>query len=131
MRSCFLFGLWMSCSLLLGCGSSHESLAANAIDTLKEIADVLARIRDPKSADAAKPQLQMLGERWRNNEMRRKSEKPPSPREITRLEKSYGPQMDAAMKRYLAEVARVQRIDGGNVALGELGEVKRNPGGGP
>lgn len=110
---------------LLGCGDSHESLAANAIAILKDIADELSTIKDSATSEAAQPRLKELGNRWRANERRVAEYKPPTTREMATLEKQYGAQLESAMKRYFAEVARVRRIEGGADALRELGEVKQ------
>jgi hypothetical protein len=109
---------------LTGCGDSHESQVANAIAILKDIADELSTIKDSASAEAAQPRLKELGGRWRANERRVAEHQRPTKRQMAALEKKYGAQLEAAMKRYFAEVARVQRVDGGPAALHELGEVK-------
>jgi hypothetical protein len=44
------------------------------------------------------------------------------------LDKKYGGQLEEALKRYLAEVARVQHVEGGEQALHELGELTGRPG---
>jgi hypothetical protein len=118
------------CVVLLGsngCSESNESLAAEAIAILKDIADELSTIKDPPSAEAAKPQLKTLGDRWRDNQRRRSKSKTMSSREMAVLERKYGPQLESALKRYLAEVARVRRIEDGEDALNELGDIKGHP----
>jgi hypothetical protein len=122
-----LWGMWGAMLALSGCSESHESLAAEAISILKDIADELSKIEDPASAEAAKPKLKTLGDRWRDNRQRRRNSKALSPKQMAVLEREYGPQLESALKRYLAEVARVQRVDGGEEALGELGEIKGHP----
>jgi hypothetical protein len=107
-----------------GCGDSHESLTKDAIAILNETADVLSTIKDPASADAAKPKLKELGQRWRDNHQRRAAKKSIAAKELARLERQYGAQTEAATKRYLAEVLRVERVDGGEEALHELGDVQ-------
>lgn|SRR5262245_16706316 len=113
------------CALLFlnGCSDSHESLTVEAIQILKETADVLSGIKDSASAEAAKPRLKELGGRWRNNQQRR-AKKPVKARELAKLEREYGAQLESAMKRYFEQVLRVKRVDGGEDALRELGEVK-------
>jgi hypothetical protein len=110
-----------------GCGNPHESLTISAIAILTEIADELSKIKDKASAEAAAPRLKELGGRWRANERRMVSEKPLSRRDMAALNKEYGGQLESATKRYLAELARVQRIEGGAEALRQLGELKGRP----
>jgi hypothetical protein len=110
--------------LASGCSDSHESLTKDAIAVVNETADVLATIKDSPTADAAKPKLKELGDRWRDNQQRRAAKKRISAKELARLERQYGAQMEAATKRYLAEVVRVRKVDGGEEALRELGEVQ-------
>jgi len=123
------FGIRTLVSLVLlvlasGCGDSHESLTKQSISITTEAADVLSSIKDPASADAAKPKLKELGERWRDNQQRRAALKKIAVKELTRLEREYGAQSQAAVKRYLAEVVRVKTVDGGEEALRELGDVQ-------
>src|SRR5262249_52564917 len=103
---------------------SHESLTKDAIAIMNETADVLATIKDSACADAAKSKLKGLGERWRENHQRRAAKKSIAAKELARLEKQYGAQTEAATKRYLAEVVRVRKVDGGEEALRELGDVQ-------
>jgi hypothetical protein len=110
--------------LASGCGDSHESLTKESISITTETADVLSTIKDPASADAAKPKLKELGERWRDNQQRRAALKKIAVKELTRLEREYGGQSQAAAKRYLAEVVRVKSVDGGEQALHELGDMQ-------
>ena len=110
--------------LLSGCGDPHEKMAENAIAILKDIADELSTIRDPATAEAAVPRLKELGGRWRANERRMTKSRGPSVRDLKELDKNYGGQLEEAMKRYFIEVARVQKIDGGQQALAALGELK-------
>jgi hypothetical protein len=112
--------------LASGCSDSHESLTAEAIQILRETADVLSGIQDSASAEAAKPRLKELGGRWRENERQRANKRIPA-RELAKLEREYGAQLESAMKRYLEQVRRVQRVDGGEEALRALGEVKPQP----
>jgi hypothetical protein len=109
---------------IAGCSDSHESLTVESIQILNETADELSSIKDPASAEAAKPSLQALGNRWRDNERRRAAKKAIAVKEMNRLEREYGAQMAAAVKRYLAEVARVKGVQGGDDALAALGDVK-------
>ena len=84
-------------------------------------------IKDSASAEAAKPRLKALGIRWRENERRRAQMKLIPKREMASLDQKYGAQLESALKRYFAEVARVQRVPSGDNALRELGEVKGQP----
>jgi hypothetical protein len=126
-RICTKWTIPAACGVLLlvtGCSDSHESLTRDAIAIMNETADVLATIKDSASADAAKSKLKGLGERWRDNHQRRAAKKSIAAKELVRLEKHYGAQTEAATKRYLAEVLRVRKVDGGEEALRELGDVQ-------
>jgi hypothetical protein len=112
--------------LASGCSDSQESLTKEAIAIMNDTADVLATIKDGASADAAKQKLKELGERWRDNHQRRAAKKSIATKELARLERQYGAQTEAATKRYLAEVVRVRKVDGGEEALRELGDVQPN-----
>jgi hypothetical protein len=127
MRKLALIFLTFTLPVLTGCGNPHEKLAANAIAILTEVADALSAIQDSASAEAAKAGLKSLGERWRANERELAEGKPPTTRDLAKIGKKYGAQFDAAVKRYLAEARRVQKIEGGKDALQELGELKGGP----
>lgn len=110
--------------LVTGCGDSPESLTRDSIATLNEVADVLATVKDRRTADAARPTLRQLGERWRDLQKRAGAVKQPTAGESKALQERYRPEMEAAMKRYFAEVQRLLQVPGGPEALRELGEVK-------
>lgn len=123
-KSLLLVGA-LALPLVNGCSNPAEERATDAIAILKGIADELATVKDAASAEAAKPRLAELGERWRANERKLSQQKLPPTSELAELEKKYGAQLESAMKRYEAEVARVKRVEGCDIALQALGDVRR------
>ncbi|HMF14998.1 MAG TPA: hypothetical protein VKE94_21930 [Gemmataceae bacterium] len=106
-----------------GCGNPHEERAVEAIAILGSISDELSKITDAASVEAAKPRLEELGNRWRANERKQSSLKPPGRREMAELAKKYAAQLDSAVNRYDSERKRVKKIDGGPEALAALGNL--------
>jgi hypothetical protein len=109
--------------LLSGCGNPHEARATEAIAILGSIADELSKITDAASAEAAKPRLAELGDRWRDNDRKQVKLKPPTTREMAALVKKYGAQFESANSRYDSERSRVKKIEGGPEALAALGNL--------
>jgi hypothetical protein len=124
MNRRFLALLASTALALAGCGDTHDSLTSDSIRTLNETADVLATVKDARSADAARPQLKKLGERWRGLQKRAGDLKQPTTEEREELQKKHRPELEAAIKRYFTETTRVLRVPGGAGALQELGDVK-------
>jgi hypothetical protein len=106
--------------LLPGCGGSHESVVREGIAILKEAADTLETVKDARTAEAARPALKKLGERWRANQKRASAMKPPSKHERVHLQRQYLGEFEAAYKRYLLEVHRVRRLPKGDETVDEL-----------
>jgi len=116
----------LPCSLS-GCGGdTRSSLMKQLVATVNEVADTLATIKDQASAEAAKPKLKALGERYRDIDKRGKALKEPTPEEKTALEKEYAEPLKSAYGRLLSEMLRVAFVPGGKEALQEMGEIKRN-----
>jgi hypothetical protein len=120
-----IIALISASSLLVlgGCSNPHEARVTEAIAVLGSISDELSKITDTTSAEAAKPRLAELGDRWRANDRKQTELKPLTKREMEALAKQYGAQFESAMKRYDSERARVKRIDGGPDALRALGDL--------
>jgi hypothetical protein len=112
---------------LSGCGNPHEARATEAIAILESMADELSKVTDAASAEAAKPRLAELGDRWRENERKQRKQKPPTTREMAALLKKYGAQFDSANSRYDSERNRVKKIEGGAEAIAALGDLTGQP----
>jgi hypothetical protein len=113
--------------LLGGCSNPHEARATEAIAILGSIGDELSQVTDAASAEAAKPRLAELGDRWRDNDRKQNSLKPLTTREMAKLGEKYGAQFESAMKRYDSERNRVKQINGGEEALQALGDLTGQP----
>ena len=121
------FSFALGLLLVGGCTNPHEARATEAIAILESIANELSTITDSASAEAAKPRLAELGDRWRDNDHRQTKQRPPTTREMAAIMKKYGAQFQSANDRYDSERNRVKKIEGGPDALAALGNLTGQP----
>jgi hypothetical protein len=115
------------CGVLLaasGCGDSHESLVKEGVRILNDAADELSTINDQSSAEAARPKLQDINQRWRANQEQADAVKKPTSQERQRLQEEYSTEFETAARRCRIESSRVKRIPGGTAAVKELDDIK-------
>lgn len=109
---------WLLWALLIpagaGCNSSpsYLSLVQELLQTKKEVADVLANVKDPASMPEAKISMRKLS--WRLDALSKKFKAlpPPSPEEEEEVRK-LEPQLQEAMTRMIQEAQRIGKLPGG------------------
>jgi hypothetical protein len=109
---------------LTGCGrESHASLRKAQIQLINETADTLVAAKDETTADAVKPKLKTLAERWRDSEKRLGALPVPTPEQAAELQRAHGEDLQKANERLAGEVLRVAQLGNGPSAVQESGEL--------
>ena len=104
-------------------GSPYEKALQKVVDSFEKIATSLKTIVDEDSAAAAKPELKKAATTFLETRAGAAKLDPPEKAEKLRLEKTYKPKLEAAMKKMFSEVIRVNAIPGGKDALKEISGV--------
>ena len=102
-----------------GCGRSPDALIARQIDILDRAGDTLATITDEASAKAAAPRLTGL-RRQIDNLIPRVKALQLSPDDRKSLEEQHREDMEAALKKYETELARIRMLE---LKVGGLSEL--------
>lgn len=98
----------------------YDAAIGELIDALKEGAKILKDIRDQDSAEAAKPQLKKLGDRFRDLAKKFKQLGPPTKDQDEELKKNHRKEIQAAQTEFRKQRDRVEKVPGGKEALKEL-----------
>jgi hypothetical protein len=106
---------------LVGCGRSPDALIARQIGILDETADTLATITDEASAQWAAPRLARLRRQIDGLIPRVKALKL-TPEKRKQLEDGHREDMEAALKKYQTELARVLKL---KLKVGGLSELEQ------
>jgi|ERR1043165_1603428 uncharacterized protein YnzC (UPF0291/DUF896 family) len=106
--------------------SPYEKSLQEAIDSFEKIGASLKTIKDEASAAAAKPQLSKSADEFLAARAHAAKLPPPEKDEKQRLEATYKPKLEAAMKKMFTEIRRVELVDGGKDALKELDRILKN-----
>ena len=104
--------------LLLSCGDpSPSSVMQDQIDYMDRFAGILADVKDPASAEAAKSKIEsLIGDM---SELKKQAEamEPPTPEDLAALEKEYmakaaavGAKVDQEMKRIRQDPALLEKL---------------------
>jgi DNA anti-recombination protein RmuC len=118
-------GLLLSMCLLGGCGRDHEDVAEDTVETLEEMAEVLATVKDKESALAAKPKLEKLSERMDELQAEAAEMDEIDPEKEKALQEKYDERMTKAMGKLMGEMFRIGMNQELNNALGDT--VKLQP----
>ena len=113
----------LSVPLTASAQDTLDSLTQDMLKQLSKTVDVLATIKDKTTAAEATPRLRDIAKNM--VELKQKAEKlKPSKQEQEALEKKYKTQVDTIIRKMLAEVVRLQKVEGAAEALKELDKVK-------
>ena len=104
-------------------GSPYEQALQQVIDSFDTIGTTLKTIVDEETAAGAKPSLRKSSDAFLEARAKATKMQPPEKAEKERLEKTYKPKLEAAMKKMFTEVFRVKEIPGGKDALKEISSV--------
>jgi hypothetical protein len=99
-------------ALLLCCGGcggghTHQSLAGEAITTMKEMVATLDGVKDQASARSAKPKLKSLMEKLNNINDRQSKLAAPSEQEVKSIETRYGKEMQDLQMKMAGHMMRI------------------------
>jgi len=119
----------LSCALvLLGGGRAfaapeeekYKGVADKLTKTLGEMADLLAGIKDEKSAKDAKPGAKKIGDELRKIKRDADDLGPPDAKTQAALDKEYRDKMKAVVTRVIQESYRVSKVPGADEVLKEF-----------
>jgi hypothetical protein len=107
MKRLLAFTAVVTFLICAGCGDSHESLAAEAVSTMKDMVAVLDTVKDADSAKAAKPKLKSLSEKL--NDINKRQAKLPAPTEadIKAIEAKHGKEMEELQQKMMSAMMRI------------------------
>jgi hypothetical protein len=102
---------------------NHEEVLGKLLGSLQAIGKTLEGITDEATATTARPELKKEAVEF--GEIRKQSEQvpPPSPEARDRIAKAWQPKFVEVRKTLEAQIARVQRVPGGEACLAELKSV--------
>lgn len=121
-RICTILAV-LSLSLISGCGrDSHDSLRQQQVTALKEAAETLKTIQDQATADAAKPKLTKLSERWGDLAKRSAALPALTSEQAVSLQK-YDEEKLAAGLQLVSQGSRVVPLPGGKEAFGQVSDM--------
>jgi hypothetical protein len=103
--------------------AKYEDVLQSLVDTMGKITKTLALVVDEETAKANKPALRTQAAEF--IEARKKSRElaPPVGDAKEKLAQKFRPEIEKSRKELTAQVARVQRVPGGNLALQEIRAV--------
>ena len=110
--------------LTAGEESAYEQSLKQTIGALDKMTMTLATIKDEDTAQTARPQLQKAVKAWMMVKAKAAELPPPDQTEKDRLAKVYKSKLDAAVKKFFTEVARVRKFPAGNDVLKEIKDIK-------
>ena len=101
----------------------YEDVLVKMVETLGQMTKTLELIVDEETAKTS--QLALKGQAETFVATRKQSENlaPPSIEERERLAKGFRPQFEKSRKELIGQIARVQRVPGGNAVLQDLRSV--------
>ncbi len=92
---------------LVGCSSEHEETMEDTIALLNEFADELSEIKTNTDLVDAKPDLERLSARLKDQVDKAKKMEKPTAEEELELEKQFKPEMERAQARLKDEMKRI------------------------
>ncbi len=109
-------------------GSPYEKALQKLVGSFESISTALKTIVDEDSAAAAKPDLKKAATLFFEARAAAAKLSPPEKDEKLRIEKTYKPKLEEAMKKMFPELIRVNAIPGGKDALKEITGVLKKDG---
>ena len=103
-----------------GEASPHEEALKAMLKSLDRMTTAVGGVKDAETADAARPDLKKAVDGWTMARAKADKLPPPEPAEKERLTKQYKGKMDAALKKLLTEVGRVNAVPAAKGLLKEL-----------
>lgn len=108
MRKLWVGTVCLALVMLAGCGkATHDSVTAEAIKLMNDMADILASIKDEASAKSAKPKLEALSKRMDALKQKSQALGVPTKEQKDALQKKYGEERTKAASRLLKDIFRI------------------------
>jgi hypothetical protein len=122
---------WLRAVLVLGFLSGvslagdtpHEEIVKSMLTTMGNLTKTLTLIRDEETARSSKDELKKSVDQFRLLRKKSESMKPPASEEAERLSKQYKSKIEEAQKLLFRQIERVQTVEGGKQALGDIPRV--------
>lgn len=91
-----------------GCGGdTHESLAAEVVPVMREMADTISTIKDEATAKAAKPKLERIAAKMKDLNTRREKLPAPTEAQTKAMIEKYGKEMEAAQRKMMGSLMAI------------------------
>jgi hypothetical protein len=104
--------------------AKREEVLGKLLGSLQQIAKTLEGVTDEATAKSAGPELKKQADEFRQTRKLSEQVPPPPSREAReKIAKDWAPKFVAVRKTLELQIARVQRVDGGNALLAELRTV--------
>lgn len=100
--------------------AKYEEVLQKLVAGLGEMTKVLELVVDEDTAKSNTSALRVQAEAFIESRKMSRDLAPPSAQVREKLAEKYRPEFEKARKEILAQIARVQRVPGGNVALQEI-----------
>jgi len=110
-----------------GCQSERESAYSSMISLLDQVADRLSKIKSNTDLVDAKPDLQKLGAKMKDQAQALEKLGEPAADERQALEKKYKPKLEEASKHMQAQLERLGREVGDSAPFEALAELGTGP----
>jgi hypothetical protein len=100
--------------------SKYEEVLQKLVETMGKMTKTLALVVDEETAKSNRSVLKEHAAAFIEARKQSQSLAPPSAEAKEKLAKKFRPEIEKSQKQLVAEVARVQRVPGGNAALQEI-----------
>jgi len=104
---------------------AREAIRKRQIETAKEGADLLESIKDKAAADAAKPQVAALVERWNSVEKMHEMLPKSTPEQDAELVKKHGDEWNGIRTRFAFQILRLNAAPWAREVLQPLSQIKK------
>jgi hypothetical protein len=126
MRHLRRFATILALLVCAGCGGdTHDSLAAEQMDTMKKMNSVLDGVKDQATAKSAKPELKSLAQKMKEINERQAKLPAPTQEEIAATSSKYDKEMDSLMQKFVGNVMRVSMDPQIAAEFSDLDEVMK------
>jgi hypothetical protein len=110
--------------ILAGEETVYDKSLKQTLGALDKMTMTLAMVKDEETAQATKPEWKKAVQAWEKVKAEAAKLPPPEQAEKDRIAKEYRPKLDAAVKKFFTEVARVRMIPAGKELLKEVKNIK-------
>jgi hypothetical protein len=116
---------------LIGCDSKREAAMDDMLDASEDMVDQMAKIKSNTDLVDAKPKLEKLGARMKDEMKKMNDLGTPTAEEQAKIEKKFKPRMDKLQARMKDEMNRMSKDLGPGAFVDFFGAMNMGPGEGP